>query len=509
MKKLSIFLVVLLGLTISACDEFLDVNADPNNPQFIPLENRLIGAITMTNGASMWRAAREITAVTQYAAAGTATNGPETWRFTASYFFWQNAYTWAVPNCVDMVVQGKAEGSPHFAGAGRTLEALNFGMLTDQMGRIVVSEAYDGVSQVNLTPKFDEQEFVYQQIIEKLDEAIELFNTTNNAKGLNLAGGDIMYQGDINKWRRFAYSLKARYLNHLSKKSGYNAQAVIQACQNAFNADGMDAEFPYLIGGAATEANPWSDIGFGGFTSPTNPRYFSFTQFFVDVMKTLPVTNDPYTDPRIGIIMNPAASDGKFRGLIPGEGVPGGRVGTGPFINGDDYGRMTGGFYSRGDSPFPFITYSEVKLIEAEARLRAGDKAGALVAYEEGVKANMRRLGVPAVEITEYWNAVVANGLSSHFDNLINGLSHIMRQKYITQVFNPETWVDMRRMDYSQDIYGPSLRRPSNLNPLFQEGEWIRAMIYENNEAVRNGDNVGNNNPEVRLRTPVWWDTAD
>ena len=135
--KYSLYIVFFaLAFLGSACQDFLDVNADPNNPQAIPLESRLVGAITMSNGASMWRAAREIAAVCQYASAPTATNAAETWRFTASNFFWQNAYTWAIPNCVDMVVQGKAEGSPHFAGAGRTLEALNFGMLTDQYGSI-------------------------------------------------------------------------------------------------------------------------------------------------------------------------------------------------------------------------------------------------------------------------------------------------------------------------------------------------------------------------------------
>lgn len=504
MKKL-LYTFLVTGLLIaSGCSDFLDINDDPNNPQSIPLESRLIGSITMTNGASMWRASREITAVCQYAASGNATAGAETWRFTASNFFWQNAYTWAIPNCVDMVVLGKAEGSPHFAGAGRTLEALNFGMLTDQYGRIPVREAYDGVTTARLTPAFDEQEDVYNQIIEKLDEAIELFNNPNNAKNLNLAGGDIMYQGDINKWRRFAYALKARYLNHLTKKSKYNAQAVIDASANAFNADGMDAEFPYLDNATATEANPWSVKGFGGFTSPTNPRFFSYTQFFVDMLQTTPVTNTSLVDPRIGIIMNPAPSDGLFRGLIPGQGVPGGIA-----TNGNNYGRVTGGFYSKPDSPFPFITYSEVKFIEAEARLRSNDKTGALAAYQEGIRANMRKLGVPANEIDAFWNALVADGVQQHFDNLTTGLSHIMRQKFIVQVFNPETWVDLRRMDYSQDIYGPSLNRPINLNPLFGPGEWIRGMIYEGNEEVRNSANVGDNTPAVRLKTPMWWDTRD
>ena len=332
MKKIYLLLAVFI-ISVSSCDNFLDVNLDPNNPQSIPLENRLVGAITMTNGAAQWRGAREITAVTQYAASGAVQNNPETWRFMASYFFWQNAYTWALPNAVDMVVQGVDEGSPHYAGAGRTLEALIFGMLTDQKGPIVVTEAYDGRSQVNLTPKFDSQEVVYQLIIEKLDEAIGHFNNANNRKGLNIAGGDIMYEGDIDKWRRFAYSLKAQYLNHLTKKSVYDADAVLAAVANAFNADGMDAEYPYLSVGGATDANPFSNAGYGGFTNPNAPRYFSFTQFFVDLMQTLPVTNSPQVDPRIGIIMNPAPSDGVFRGLIPGEGVPGGIA-----TNGNNYG---------------------------------------------------------------------------------------------------------------------------------------------------------------------------
>jgi hypothetical protein len=64
-------------------------------------------------------------------------------------------------------------------------------------------------------------------------------------------------------------------------------------------------------------------------------------------------------------------------------------------------------------------------------------------------------------------------------------------------------------MDYSQEIYGPSLNRPLNLNPLFTTGEWIRGMIMEGNEEVRNGKNVGDNAPAIRLKTPLWWDVKD
>jgi SusD family. len=510
--KQTIILFLIAGLLLSACKKYLDVNRDPSNPSQVPAHARLVGAITTTNGSSMWRGAREIAGVTQYGTTrfldGTNRNA-EQWRFTSSYFFWQNAYVFTMPNCVDLIVLGKEEGNLHFAGAGQILLALNLGMLTDQYGSIVASDYYDGVSQIKLKPRMDDQPTVYNTIDSLLTDAISLLQG-NNTVGLNFSGGDIMYQGDVEKWIRLAWSLKARYKNHLSKKGSlYDADAIIEACNNGFNADGMDAEFPYLSGGQQTDENPWSS--WGGFTSAVDPRYFTWSQFFVNMLTQFPVTETPYQDPRISRIMKPG-HDGVYRGLRSGAGLAGGQDGSGNHTDSADYGPFSrSGFYTNTTSPFPFITYSEVKLIQAEASLRKGDKAGALAAYEEGVKANMRKLGVPAAAINNYWNAQLADNLSAHFDNLTQGLSHIMRQKYITQCLNPETWVDMRRMDYSNDIYGPSLRRPANINTVIFDpnmpNQWIRAMVYENNEQNRNPEAVGDNTEKYRLLTPLWWDT--
>ncbi|MCX2740373.1 SusD/RagB family nutrient-binding outer membrane lipoprotein [Pontibacter anaerobius] len=517
-SKIKLFLIASTVLFNTSCEDYLDINDDPNLPTSVPAHSRLVGAITTTNGSAMWRGSREVAAVTQYASTALTTGSnrnAETWRFTASYFFWQNAYVFTMPNSVDLIVLGEKEGNPHFVGAGKTLLALNLGMLTDQYGAIVVDDYYDGNSQINLTPTFNKQEEVYQRIQQLLDEAIIAFDNPKNKTPLNFSGGDIMYQGDVDKWRRFAWSLKARYMNHLSKKSSlYDAQKIIEAAQNGFNADGMDAEFAYLEGGQQTDENPW--YSWGGFTNanPVNNRYFTWSQFFVSLLQNLPVTEADYQDPRISRIMQPAPSDGEYRGLKSGLGLAGGQGGTGQFTDVEDYGQFkNSGFYTRATSPFPFITYSEVKLIEAEARLRSNDASGALAAYEEGVKANMRKLGVPAAEINAYWAAQLENGVVDHFNNLTNGLSHIMRQKYITQTLNPETWVDMRRMDYSQEIYGPYLQRPANINTVVfnanDPNQWIQAMIYETNEQNRNGDQIGDNSAQYRLLTPLWWNTPE
>ncbi|MCF8380570.1 MAG: SusD/RagB family nutrient-binding outer membrane lipoprotein [Bacteroidales bacterium] len=87
-------------------------------------------------------------------------------------------------------------------------------------------------------------------------------------------------------------------------------------------------------------------------------------------------------------------------------------------------------------------------------------------------------------------------------------LQYIMTQKYIALALHPETWVDMRRMDYDSLIY-PGLVQPQFLNPIFGPGEWIRAMVYEYNEENRNPENIPDNTPAVRLKTPVWWDVAE
>ncbi len=525
-KEITILILSSFLLTTS-CKKYLDVNKDPNNPSQVTAANRLVGAITTSNGAALWRGAREVAAITQYSCAENRNNA-ETWRLNSGYFIWQNTYTWALPNCVDLVTLGEKEGSPQFIGAGKTLMAFNFGLLTDQLGSIVVDDYYNGKTQINLIPKFNDQQTVYQRIDSLLNDGIAAFGNSTSKNGLNSTGGDIMYQGDIGKWTRFAWALKARYLNHLSKKGTlYNPAKIIDACSHAFNADGMDAEFTHLAGGLETDENPW--YSWGGFDSTIGvnihvdpnyfPRYLTWSQFFVNMLSSFPVTNKLYTDPRISKIMQPALSDGQYRGLPAGGRLTGGQGVLANGMPGDatktrrnDYGFFSrSGFYTNQTSPTSFITYSEVKFIEAEARLRSGDVPGALAAYEEGVKSNMRKLGVSQTDINAYWVAQLADGLNAHFGSLTQGLSHIMREKYISLCLNPETWVDMRRVDYSQNIYGPSLLRPLDLNPIFDPGnpnQWILAMCYENNEELRNPDAIklaGGNTPQIRLLTPLWW----
>lgn len=164
-----------------------------------------------------------------------------------------------------------------------------------------------------------------------------------------------------------------------------------------------------------------------------------------------------------------------------------------------------GKFYTSPTSPYPLMTYEEVKFIEAEAAFLSGNQIRAFDAFIDGLQANMEKVGVSQTEIDNYLNnpSVVpqsANDLT---------ISDIMVQKYLSLGLNPEIWVDMRRYDYSQDIY-PNLTQPDNPNPAFG-GDWIRRMQVFNTEIQFNPDEVeriGGFEADYMAK-PVWWDTTN
>ena len=492
MKTLKNIIIFFLLVTVSfSCEDFLDVNDDPDNPAVVALELRLKPAILMANGAALWRGMREVMLVTQYGASESKGFSYETWKFTNRYFIWQNTFVWAYPNAVDLIVLGEDQNSPHFSGTGKILKAYLLFLLSDQLGSIPYDDLYNGRAEPVLEPRFEDQQVIYEKCLALLDEAIVDLSSADNDIDLNKRDGDIIYQGITENWIKFAYALKARALNHYTKKSSlYDTEAVIAACANAFDGDGQDAEFPYDASGSGTQKNPFSPGGYGDVHLLAN----SYSNFFISMLQASPLTNDSI-DPRLPIITSPSDTGSVYRGIVSGMGTD--------TLKLWDYSPFQGGFYTNGASTIPFITYSEVKFIEAEAKFRSADLAGAKDAFKEGVLSNLRKLGVNALLIAE-----AATSIDALTDFDTKALHYIMTQKYIAIMLNPETWVDMRRMDYDSTIY-PGLIQPAYVNNIFEEDEWIRALPYEYNEENRNPDNVPNNSPSVRLKTPVWWDVAE
>lgn len=120
---------------------------------------------------------------------------------------WVTLYA-TLRNC--KVAADNAKGDALALAVSQVMEAYNLALLTDLFGDVPYSDGFD--YKRTLTPKLDKQQDLYATINSLLDKAIAaLEKEPDNTLGTN----DLLYGGDVAKWTKFAYGLKARYTMRL------------------------------------------------------------------------------------------------------------------------------------------------------------------------------------------------------------------------------------------------------------------------------------------------------
>ena len=163
-----------------------------------------------------------------------------------------------------------------------------------------------------------------------------------------------------------------------------------------------------------------------------------------------------------------------------------------------------GGYYTNATAPLILITYAEAMFIKAEAAFLAnggnetsvGSNSVAYEAYMEGIAASMEKLGADG---TDYMTDTAVDVGES---NLM--LHHIMKEKYIANYFNVETYNDFRRYNFSDNVFmGLELRLEGEDEDSEYTGQWYRRAIYPDSEQNSNEDVVNANWQEPTV--DVWW----
>ncbi|QNH63375.1 SusD/RagB family nutrient-binding outer membrane lipoprotein [Hymenobacter sediminicola] len=526
MKKYLLFLGLLIGGgALTSCESFLDVNDNPNNPSEAT-PNFLLPSIISNGIQTQMFTALRTPYITQNVVSRTVNSGGnDQYRFTnaQSTNTFNYSYFQSGGNIPPMIKAAQAEGSVYYVGAGKIMQAMILAHLTDMMGDVPYSEAYQGGS--NYKPKYDSQEQLYATINQLLDEGIvemskdpsqntrPLYSTTPSESG------DILYKGDPGKWVRLANSLKARQLQHLTKKASYDPNAVLALVDKGFRNSADDAQLQYQTA-VSPLANTTNIFG----TTRANFAPATFSSFFIRYING--TTFPGVTDPRFGI-MAPTTSTG----AAPGAGTPTGTNLTPGSTITDFYAS----WYARDLGYYEVITYHELKFIEAEAAFKAGNKSRALTAYKEGIRAHMAKIGVggsfsaptvtfPAItaaQINTYLNsaAVAQTEAQLASPNNPNLPRAIMEQKYIAMFLNPESWSDMRRYDFSSDVYvnfqyptgnsvnaalagnaDPTMRFPRRMLPGATE------TLYNPDEVARMFAEAGATTNDDYIGKPLWWD---
>ncbi len=455
MKIARVALLASALTLVSGCDDFLDVNENPNAPQTVSANLYLPPMLYWMGTSPLWDGRFIGRYTQQYFLATTvlstwdrmgydpgSDNGAQQWR---------DVYWSFGQNLVDMMTLAEAEERWDLLGVGYVLKAWGWQVLTDMHGEIVVKEAID---QTKFSFNYDSQEFVYEEIGRLLDEAIANLQRTDGAVDQSYLGRtDRVYNGDRTKWLKFAYGLKAMHLNHFSNKASYDPAAVIEAVNNSFanNADDALSEFP------GTNNN---DRNFLGRTRGNYPSYRQ-TEFVVGLMDG--TVFGGAVDPRMSRMLAPSP-DGEYRGLnIDVVGFGALSVAQRP-NNFHGYPGTEGigapGRYLFSDGVrVPIMTYSQLQFVKAEAAVNVNDQATALQAYTNAVSSHIDFVNarnnedgqsptpITAAEKAEFLadTAIVPSspaGLT---------LTKIMSQKYIAQWAwgHNELWLDMRRYNYT------------------------------------------------------------
>lgn len=486
-------LCVAMTLFFSGCDDFLGDNIDPNKSsldQLSPAE-LLPTSIYFTSQAHYSIAF----GICQYSQqiASYFNPGNDTQEEIQLSGGWSTIYLGSFADLRSLSMLAERDNSIYYSGIAKILQATNLGLATDQWGDIPSSEATMG--EVDFTPSYDSQESIYDQINTLLDDAITLLSG-QDASGLTVGEDDLIYGGDINKWVRAAYALKARYAIHLTKID--QSQAVADALENIANAFQSNAD-DYQLMYNTRNFNPWHS----GVALANNTGNLSVL-LSDQLVSLMDGTSFPFNtitiDPRLELISSiNEDTETVYTGAVNGTG---GSAADGTSATAD-FGVED--FYSSQTAPIVMFSYAELKFIEAEALFlqnggtttSVGTTAAAYNAYLEGIAANMDKLGVAPVDRDAYLtDASVAVGEG----NLT--LALIMREKYIATFLNPESFVDLRRYDFDPDVFA-GLELPADHNEDLN-GEWVRRAQYPASEQTRNGEEVEKVMQEINVG--VWWD---
>lgn len=225
MKLLKSMILCGMGaaaLSLTSCNDWLDINTDPNNPsaQSTPYELRLAHIQFYTNSGHSfadWRTGMQSGGWTRNYGGGTYWYSsywcPTTSPVTTPYQWW---FVGAYCNVPDMYDKAKADNNPHYAGVAKIIEAYGTMLMADLYGEM----PFDDIKTGSATPEYNTGKELFQRCLQSLDEGIDLLekNPSIDPSKPSLATGDWWNKGDVTKWVKLGYFLKARWLNHLNKK---------------------------------------------------------------------------------------------------------------------------------------------------------------------------------------------------------------------------------------------------------------------------------------------------
>lgn len=536
MKKYILLIAVIAALGSSGCKNWMDINQNPNDASssVITMDLLLPAAEYMVlnnhiNSTYSVQLAQYLTKSGEYSGNYPMLSGDI---MPQNMDSWWALYYQMNSNLKLIYDKAIAQEDPAYEGIALTLLAINYQRMVDIWQNIPYTQACRPAEFTN--PEYDDGATVYAELIANMDKAVAAFDAAVGKYDItSLKKVDFMANGDLEQWKRIAYTIKLRLLMRISNVQDVSSQvaAIADKCLDIY--ENVEANPGYYVETGKMnifyEAYGWDKNG----EQNVNIRQYVPTSALVDMLRD---NNDPrlrvYTDPRakLGNAQDRFSDYAKY-GLDQEYyvGVPFGQrspsrmaytctTGTGILAGSSD--KANGRIRSN-----TFISGAEVGFLLAEAALRGmipGGDSQAKQYYEDAVKAAMKRhekamqdpsanYGLPGIKdpipgtaeeaAEEYLSQDNAFMNWNKMTSSDQKLEAICSQKWLSFFgYNMlEGWNEMRRTDL------PKLKAS---NQAF-ESKWICRCPYPQTERNLNMQNVSKQ-PEVDpFNSTVFWDTKN
>ncbi|SHN26074.1 Starch-binding associating with outer membrane [Cyclobacterium lianum] len=530
MKKYINLFILCSFLAFTSCDErFEELNTDPNRPGadvFDP--NLILPVATYGYGDMLTGYSGPILFQSMWiqALASTSTGGANYYSNADKYVIsgstnsyiqgvWNNGYTVA-SRLNQMQSLAETKGFTNLVAVGEIFKVSTLSFVSDVYGDIPYSEglqAEEGITQ----PKFDNQAEAYQNMLTDLETALNALNPAADP-----IRNDVIYGGDLAKWRKFGYSVMLKMALRLVKVDPAAAQTWVQkaVAGGVFESPDDDALVP------SDQPNGYANTNANALNVVDDIYEVRWSKEMIDYLKS---TNDP----RLPIIAEvpPAGLAANRDGTVVGNNDPAVQIGLpngydltgGQFdiSNHPDFPGPTGsggnvatiGAYSRPtaiyrdrEAPVFALTYAEVQLLLADAAVRGLASGSASEYYNNGVEgafASIGKFGGGSVSAADVMAYLDANPLDQSTEEA--ALEMINEQYWATTSILAnyvEAWNNWKRTGY------PELT-PVNFPGNFSSGQIPRSQPFPAGESSVNQESLVSAISRMGgddWITRTWWD---
>lgn len=463
MKLLKPYILVTLAalmLGFSSCDDkdFEDINTNPNQPESVEPNLLLPGVIRRATNNAVNNSFLSANIVAQ-TATKTLRVEDELYILGSLPGLWTTHYG-ALRDVQNLKNQAQESNHDNYRGVALVLEAWLYSVLTDAYGDIPYDQALEG-DNGEFTPRFTPQEEVYLGGLKNTPYSneesglIALLDTANKLldAGGRAINGDILYNGNVQKWQRFCNSLKLRLLTHLTSRPGQEAlvsRKMSEVANNTtkypiFQSSADNAVLSYLD--AFPNQFPLIPLKIGDFDA------VNLSEIAVKKLKNL-------HDPRLQEYARPSNIDqiinkdtaAIYEGLKNGFKASASEKSASGSRLGYRYYNYPNHPQAEEQAKGIIMTNAEVKFILAEARLRGWISAGSAEDYyRKGIKSAMNYYDVSlpdtgaVTSVQEYYQQPEVS--LSKANGQAQKLQYIGKQKWMALWFHGlEPFFELRRV---------------------------------------------------------------